>query len=392
MAGTSPQSKRWLLTLALVAWAIATIAISVRVGLHPRSHSTFGAYLDAGRDWLHRAPVYAHPGPGFVYSPLVAAFIAPMGLLPDGAAEIVWRVLIALLVVGAIVFASRQLWKVSTTQTGLLLLLALPLTLNNLNNGQANLLLEGLLLFAAASVVPARWLTCALCGALAAFVKIYPLAVGLLLVLLFPRALWWRLALCLVGLFLFSLVLQSPAYAFGEYQNWLAHLAGDKRREINYYGMWRDFYLLVRIAGIPISAHGWIVLQLAAAATAGVIVLLANRARARREDLSFLALSLGLVWMLLFGPATEAATYVLISFPAAYLVLRAWTGRAQPAFRAIASVVFLGLLLSDYINSILRPRENIHLVHAIQPALTLIFCLALYSWWRGPREARDFAG
>ena len=36
-------------------------------------------------------------------------------------------------------------------------------------------------------------------------------------------------------------------------------------------------------------------------------------------------MSLAVAWMLLFGPATEAATYVLIAVPSAYLLIAGWS-------------------------------------------------------------------
>jgi hypothetical protein len=48
-----------------------------------------------------------------------------------------------------------------------------------------------------------RWAISAICIGIAAYLKIYPLAVGLLMVLIYPRQLGWRLAMTLIVLVIF---------------------------------------------------------------------------------------------------------------------------------------------------------------------------------------------
>jgi hypothetical protein len=98
--------------------------------------------------------------------------------------------------------------------------------------------------------------------------------------------------------------------------------------------------------------------------------------------LVFGAMSLAIVWMLLFGPATEAATYVLIAVPSAYLLISGWSDTSQPALQITSTVTYLGFVGAHILNSWFRIKGNIYLVHAVQPCLTLCFCAALYFWWK----------
>src|SRR5207237_4342299 len=94
----------------------------------------------------------------------------------------------------------------------ILFLLILPLSLGSLHNGQPNTLIIGLLLAALAGCAGERWNLAAACLALATALKIYPLALGLLLAVLYPRRLAPRLLLALVLAGLLPFLLQQPDY------------------------------------------------------------------------------------------------------------------------------------------------------------------------------------
>jgi hypothetical protein len=197
-----------------------------------------------------------------------------------------------------------------------------------------------------------------------AYRKIYPIAFALLLAVVFPKKLIFRILLMLVGLFVVSLFLQKPSYMLQQYSDWLVNLASDRRRAHEYYGRWRDFYLLLRLLGIPISAMWWTVMEVTAGAVAAAICLLGTVRHWPRATVLLGAMSLAIVWMLLFGPATEAATYVLIAVPSAYLVIAGWSDISQLALRVVSTLTYLGFVGAHILNSVpdqkeclLRPRD-----------------------------------
>ena len=109
-------------------------------------------------------------------------------------------------------------------------------------------------------------------------------------------------------------------------------------------------------------------------------------------------MSLAVVWMLLFGPATEAATYVLIAVPSAYLLIAGWSEVSQSALRVVSTLSYLGFVSAHILNSWFPIKKNVYLIHAIQPCLTLCFSAALCLWWKrqllnettsGATRARD---
>ncbi len=97
--------------------------------------------------------------------------------------------------------------------------------------------------------------------------------------------------------------------------------------------------------------------------------------------LVFGAMSLAIIWMLLFGPATEAATYILIAVPSAYLVIFGWCEISETALRTTSTLTYVGLVGASVLNSWFHIKKDIYLVHAIQPCFALCFCVALCFWW-----------
>lgn len=374
-------TKSGLFFATLSSWSLSVAIVCLRIYRHPGSHSVFTAYRDAGGAWIHQAQIYGTAGT-FLYSPLIAALYSPFALISQNVSEALWRLLMGLALPLALWFNARKLFDFSKKEFACLLLLILPLTLSNLNSGQANIIIIVLFLVATGAASQSRWFTCAFCASFAVYWKIYPIAFALLLTVIFPKKLTVRILLGLVGLFVVSLLLQKPSYVLQEYSSWFVNLASDRRRAHEYYGRWRDFYLLLRLIGIPISTIWWKIMEVTAGVIAATICLVGTIRRWPLVTLLFGAMSLTIVWMLLFGPATEAATYVLIAVPSAYLLISGWSDASQRALQTTSTVTYLGFASADMLNSWFHIKGNVYLVHAIQPCLTLCFCAALFFWWK----------
>ena len=112
---------------------------------------------------------------------------------------------------------------------GIVYLLLLPLALGNLDVGQANPLVIGLLMFAIAAVRVERWNIAALCVAIPTFFKIYPLAVGMLICVIAPRRFVWRLLLALLLLAVAPFLFQHWSYVSDQYHAWIETRISDNR-------------------------------------------------------------------------------------------------------------------------------------------------------------------
>src|SRR5207247_167984 len=105
-----------------------------------------------------------------------------------GVGGVLWRLFITGVYLVALGWFARTVLPrpLTRTQTALLFILAFPLSVASVTNGQVNVLIIGLILAAVAGVRAQRWNLVALCMALVFLFKVYPLAVGLLLVLVYP--------------------------------------------------------------------------------------------------------------------------------------------------------------------------------------------------------------
>jgi hypothetical protein len=208
-----------------------------------------------------------------------------------------------------------------------LFLLLVPLALGSINNAQPNPLLTGLLLAALAAAGSGRWTASALCVALAAAFKVYPLALGLLLVLVYPRRFALPLLVALVVVAALPFLAQQPDYVARQYLLWYERLrpCDSDRRFWEARDAYRDLWLLLRVWSVPVSIGVYTIVQLGLAAGCGVLCL-AVRLRGwpvRRVLLT--VFTAATVWMMLCGPATESCTYVLLA-----PVLAWWLVRARP--------------------------------------------------------------
>src|SRR5262249_41500179 len=122
-------------------------------------------------------------------------------------------------------------------------LLILPLSLGHFFNGQYNPLIFGVFIIAVLAVVAGLWKLLAIFVGICTYLKIYPLSVGLLLALLYPRKLGWRLGLTLILMGALPFLLQQPAYVFEQYKRWFSTRAADDRR-LNMDIAPRDFAMI----------------------------------------------------------------------------------------------------------------------------------------------------
>jgi hypothetical protein len=215
----------------------------------------------------------------------------------------------------------------TTGQTGLLFLLVLPLSVGNVNNGQSNILVLGLILLALAAVADERWNLASVCVAAACLFKVYPIALGLLLALAYPRRFAGRLVLALAVGAAAPFLFQRPEYVAGQYARWFEHLRAGDRQDMPVISTYRDLRLLFRVWLVPLSFQAYLALQLGAAAVCAAVCFRCQRPGGKREaldrpELLLLILALSCCWMTVFGVAAESATYVLLAPALASLLLQ----------------------------------------------------------------------
>jgi hypothetical protein len=314
------ERTAWLL------WAVALLIVSARVLLAPGRHSVYPIFTQAAQNWIDGRSLYHTGGDPYRYSPLVAVLFVPFHLLPNGIGEVLWRLINSCLFLSALIWCGRRVFPREPTraQLAVLMLLSLPLALSALNNGQSNVLVLGLILATLAGVAAERWNLAGACMALATLFKVYPIAVGLLLVLLFPRRFAGRLGMALaVGLVL-PFCLQRPQYVAAEYSGWLEHLEDNDRHVMPRELWYRDFRLLCALCWQDIGYRTYQLVQLAAGVGVAGFCLLGRRAGWSLRWQLTMVQGLGCCWMTAFGSATESCTYALMGAAVGWAIVEAW--------------------------------------------------------------------
>lgn len=374
--------RRWG-QVAVVVWGILLAAVCCRVLMRPGGHNVFVVYAGAAASWCAGNDVYCEANEGYRYSPFATVSLMPFGALGERWGSVAWRLANAAVLLGGMTWWSRSVLPagLGPTRRAAVAALAAPLAVGNLNNGQCNPLVIGLLLLAVAASAESWWNTAASCVAAAALFKVYPLAVGLLLVAAYPRQLGGRLPVALAAGVVMPFLFQAPEYVARQYAGWLAVLRADDRAGLATTVCYRDLWLLCRLARLPVSRDAYALIQGVAAAGVAGLCWAGRRNGWPRRRLLARVLNLGVCWMLLCGPATESATYILLAPTAAWAVVDAG-GRRQGLTGALPLVAYALLVLcaaAAWFPGVAR-------VHAVglQPAaaVVLVVALARHLWYR----------
>jgi hypothetical protein len=317
-------------------WLAVAVAVSVRTLVSPLDHTIFPVLAGGAAHWWADQPVYADYKPldYFRYPPALAVALTPFNTLGPRAGGILW----SLLCIGVLL---QGLWRFlrdvvpeewTPSREAAFLALCAVGSLRGLWNAQSNALAVGLLLLGTAALMRRRWWSAAALLAGSVLVKVTPLAPALLLCALQPRRLPVRLALFLALGLLAPFLTRPPAVVLGHYREWfdqMAQLGGER---------WPGFrdgwtvWLVVRQwltgqAGMPSlrePLHSGVYrgVQLLTGAGALVWCLWQRRRIYDRRRLTTVVLAMGVAWLMLFGPATEHATYVFLAPVLSWAVLR----------------------------------------------------------------------
>src|SRR5262249_28159203 len=199
---------------ALASWGLMLTLVCVRTAIWPKTHTVYPIFALASQNWLAGASLYGQtPYDIYRYSPLVAAAFVPLGFLPLWLGGVCWRLLEAGVYATALTWWCRSMSAADSRSNpipnhrgfgiecefgqdqksldrnwlAVFLLLLLPLSADNLNNGQSNLLMIGLVVLGIVACSAERWNLAGACAAAACLLKIYPVVIAMLLSVTHPR-------------------------------------------------------------------------------------------------------------------------------------------------------------------------------------------------------------
>lgn len=393
------------LRLVLALWLALAVAVGVRTFLRPSSHTVFPIFAASGIHWWSDQPLYQYYPPldNFRYPPPFALFVTPFSALGLCAGGILWTWAgMAVYAAGLWGFARSVIPSTWTRErTAAFLLLGGLGALRGLWNAQSNALVVGFLLLGSAALVRAleqegrigagrRWWLAAFVLAVPVCLKLTPLAPVLLLCALWPRRLAWRLPAAMGVLFLIPVLTRPPDVVLEHYREWIGHLLeSGNGRWLGFRDGWTIWIVLRHLLGgepgpLPLrepmdSLCYRLVQLLTAAAALGWCLWQQRRAAVRGLGPRWMVhgtLSVGLAWLMLFGPAVEHATYVFLAPPLAWAVLER---RAWPHGRALILAAFTCIMVLGWgALSRLLPTWPILLIAL--PAGTALFALWLIGY------------
>ena len=295
MTLTSPVNVRisWLL------WVILFL-IATALALDGHGRDVSHHYRAASQHWLHREPLYDNSGGGFLYFPQSAILYTPFAVLPENLSEILWRSLI-LFVFAAGVF---RLARLAGRDTGieffpLTTMFCVPLAFSSERNGQATLIMAGLMMLATVDLVDKRWWRAAAYLSLALAIKPLCLVLILLAAALYP-AMMWRLAISICFWTAMPFLIAEPTYVLHQYFGCanMLQLAADRGRDPN----WSQVFGMLQVFGISIPSSWQTILRAIAAAGTLAMAWYAQR-RWPSSWAGTYCYALATCYLMLFNPA-----------------------------------------------------------------------------------------
>ena len=364
---------------ALAVWLVIFLGLAVRILANPNRATAFTVYRLAGFHWLNAQHLYGD-WRGFVYSPISAVFFAPFALVPPGWGNLVWTWLNTGLFLSGVaaVVASGICPGIRPKYYGAVFLLLVPLVLGNLDTGQANPSVIGLLLLAVAAAPAQRWSVAALCVAAATYLKIYPLAVGLILLLIAPRKFGWRLFLALLALGILPFLFQHWSYVSQQYHEWAITRSADDRRLYPLKDVPLDlWFLLVRLGRLPIPGIAYTAFQVLSGGAIALFCLVGVRKNWPKERVLGGLLAFVCIWMTLCGPATEAHTYLLMAPALVIALVKSFRDRQSLLLRTtiFAAAFFQAVHMSRFDHFLHNKHTWVFIPQPLSALLFLAYCI-----------------
>lgn len=344
-----PRSRtgpKWVAGL----WVALCVALVVYAVLKPHRQTVYPVYRVANADWFASNNLYVlrTEGPDqYRYSPTFAVAFTPLAALPERAGNALWKLLNALVfLAGLWVWARRVVpWSATPSRVAGAFFVAAFAALPSFFNGQVNLMVTGFIMLAAGALTAERWWCAAGWLAAAALIKVFPLALALVVCALYPRRFAPRFAAAVAALAALSFVAQSPEYVLAQWEKWLGHLTDTSLAPRDGH---RSLDALLDRIGFGVNRRAF---QFVAALTGGVVLLVALRASRCADVRATLAVTVSwfLCWALVFGPATENATFAILAPALAWscVAVAERPGARLERIWLVACVYLTGLASSD---------------------------------------------
>ncbi len=334
--------------MAWAAWALLFIAVA-GIMLAGGQRTVVPTYRIAAINWIDGRNLYEGLGVGgFMYLPQSALLFIPFALLPELISEVLWRLLnIAVFALGVRELGRLAAGRGRINLFPLLSLVSILMAWSCARNGQATMIMAGLMMFAVADISRERWWRATLWLMLSVAFK--PLSIVLiLLVAAIDRKMSWRVAAGIAALFALPFLTQQPGFVAYQYVVFLqntttaAHVGSVEKG-------WTTLFNALTVIGITTPELVQNLLRLAAAVGTLVLCWISRRRHETNRSAIFVY-TLASSYLILMSPRTENNTYAILGPSIAVFISSAWLIKKR-----MVSAVLLGLMVAVLVFS--RPIE-----------------------------------
>ena len=300
--------------VAVTVWVVGGLGLAVHAYLKPTQHTLFPIYATGIRAWWSGAEdLYERQpetGEYYRYSPAFAVLAGPFGALPSGTGNAAWKLLNgAVLALGLWAWVRFAAPATSANFTAGVFLVTFVAVIGNLANGQANLMTAGFVLLGLTAAARDRWWWAAGFLAAATLIKAFPVALALVLSVLFWRKFPLRYVVALGAGLALPLAAQSPEYVIEQTGEWFQHLV--KSTDLNRERL-RSLERVFRHIGLGIEGPAFRALAAGAGAVVLAVAVWSARRGTERSELLFRVGAWFSAWVVLFTPSSENATFSIL--------------------------------------------------------------------------------
>ena len=337
----SSKGSVLLSRIAIGFWTLFIIIVVVKCIISPRAHSMYYFYANTGRIWWFGS-TGLDPGIG-LYGPFFAQLMGPFCALSDELGGALWYVFtFGFFLFGLYKFLNSVLPELNNKTRSVLFLLVPWCGIASFYNGQANIIIAGCLLWAVVAIRAKHWLLGGFALAASACIKVYPIVMAIVLIGLYPKKLLHKFLFATVILLCLPFVFHKPDFVLQQYADWVDLLTSDKR--YTHVG-WKfvDFRMFLARCSIVISPQNYIPVQVITGLLIFVCMYIYRRAwDCGRRTLLF-AYVLTSIWLVLFGPSTEEATFLLAGPAVSWLLVEAYRRKkVAPIIYLTIAFLFVG--------------------------------------------------
>ncbi|MBN2579051.1 MAG: DUF2029 domain-containing protein [Pirellulales bacterium] len=399
-----------------IAFAVAVcVKAIVQSSAETDAHSVFPILAAGSMRWWQDLPLHEYlPDLKDIYrySPTFAILFTPLAVLPRWLGGCLWNLLSVGTLFTALTAMVRDLlpgdWPEGRRAT--FFGLALLVSASGIWSAQSNSLLIALVIFACSAIVRRRWWVAAVLLALPVYIKLWPLAIVLLLITFWPKELLGRFLAVAVVLALLPFLTRPPSVVLGQYCEWYVSLTGFQQQRC--WTGYRDAWTIWENVWPPVSPIGYHVLQLATGAMVWVWCFVQWRrlgvrnAESRRSKVEgrwsmveshisildprpstldsrkttgyflTLVLSIWAAWQLLFGPGSEQLTYGILAPSAAWAVTVSFAAKRNRLWM-LTTCILIGLLGSGDVE---KTFEKLFLLLRLPWSYTILMPLSVASF------------